>query len=88
MNGHAPHFEVEDFADPAAALARVHEIYALAVDHLRRGLQHYVDGTDIGRHVRACYPLLRVRTDTVARWKKQTLTLPNDIPAVFSWLAA
>ncbi|MFN4265823.1 MAG: SAM-dependent methyltransferase [Aquabacterium sp.] len=28
------------------------------------------------------------RTDTVARWKKQTLTLPNDIPAVFSWLAA
>ena len=67
MNGHAPHFEVEDFADPAAALARVHEIYDLAVDHLRRGLQHYVDGADIGRHVRACYPLLRVRTDTVAR---------------------
>ncbi len=46
MNGHAPHFEVEDFADPAAALARVHEIYDLAVDHLRRGLQHYVDGAD------------------------------------------
>ena len=67
MNGHAPHFDVEDFADPAAALARVHEIYDLAVDHLRRGLQHYVDGADIGRHVRACYPLLRVRTDTVAR---------------------
>ena len=36
MNGHAPHFEVEDFADPAAALARAHEIYDLAVDHLRR----------------------------------------------------
>ena len=67
MNGHAPHFDVEDFADPAAALARVHEIYDLAVEHLRRGLQHYVDGADIGRHVRACYPLLRVRTDTVAR---------------------
>ena len=65
MNGHAPHFEVEDFADPAAALARVHEIYDLAVDHLRRGLQHYVDGADIGRHVRACYPLLRVRTDVL-----------------------
>jgi hypothetical protein len=67
MNGHAPHFDVEDFADPAAALARAHEIYDLAVEHLRRGLQHYVDGADIGRHVRACYPLLRVRTDTVAR---------------------
>ena len=48
MNGHAPYFEVEDFADPAAALARVHEIYDLAVDHLRRGLQHYVDGADVG----------------------------------------
>lgn len=27
------------------------------------------------------------RTDTVARWRKQPLTLPSDIPAVFSWLA-
>lgn len=28
------------------------------------------------------------RTDTVERWRKQPLTLPDDIPAVFSWLAA
>ncbi len=28
------------------------------------------------------------RTDTVERWRKQELTLPDDIPAVFSWLAA
>ena len=28
------------------------------------------------------------RTDTVERWRKQALTLPDDIPAVFSWLAA
>lgn len=28
------------------------------------------------------------RTDTVARWRKHALTLPSDIPAVFSWLAA
>ncbi|MGE5450955.1 MAG: SAM-dependent methyltransferase [Acidobacteriota bacterium] len=27
------------------------------------------------------------RTDTVARWRKAPLTLPSDIPAVFSWLA-
>jgi 16S rRNA (cytidine1402-2'-O)-methyltransferase len=27
------------------------------------------------------------RTDTVARWRQQTLALPADIPAVFSWLA-
>ncbi|MBI2734719.1 MAG: SAM-dependent methyltransferase [Aquabacterium sp.] len=28
------------------------------------------------------------RTDTVERWRKQALTLPDDIPTVFSWLAA
>jgi 16S rRNA (cytidine1402-2'-O)-methyltransferase len=28
------------------------------------------------------------RTDTVARWRQQNLTLPDDVPAVFSWLAA
>jgi len=28
------------------------------------------------------------RTDTVAGWRKQNLTLPDDVPAVFSWLAA
>lgn len=28
------------------------------------------------------------RTDLVDHWRKQTLTLPNDIPAVFGWLAA
>jgi 16S rRNA (cytidine1402-2'-O)-methyltransferase len=27
------------------------------------------------------------RTDTVARWRQHALTLPGDIPAVFSWLA-
>ncbi len=27
------------------------------------------------------------RTDTVARWRQQSLTLPDNIPAVFSWLA-
>jgi 16S rRNA (cytidine1402-2'-O)-methyltransferase len=28
------------------------------------------------------------RTDTVERWRKLELTLPDDVPAVFSWLAA
>ena len=27
------------------------------------------------------------RTDTVARWRQQNLTLPADVPAVFCWLA-
>ncbi|HET8870956.1 MAG TPA: SAM-dependent methyltransferase [Aquabacterium sp.] len=28
------------------------------------------------------------RTDLVSNWRKQSMTLPNDIPAVFGWLAA
>ncbi len=28
------------------------------------------------------------RTGTVTRWRQETLTLPDNIPAVFSWLAA
>ena len=28
------------------------------------------------------------RTDSVAGWRKKNLTLPDDVPAVFSWLAA
>lgn len=28
------------------------------------------------------------RTDTVARWRQYGVTLPDDVPAVFSWLAA
>jgi AMP nucleosidase len=53
--------------DPASALAQVQQIYRSSVDHLRSALQKFVAGTDDGRHVRACYPYVRVRTDTVAR---------------------
>lgn len=28
------------------------------------------------------------RTETVGAWRQQNLTLPSDVPAVFSWLAA
>jgi len=55
------------FDDPAAALERVCAIYDAGVAHLRAALQRFVAGEDDGRHVRACYPLVRVRTDTVAR---------------------
>jgi len=54
------------FDDPAAALAQVQAIYRSSVDHLRGALQRFVGGEDVG-HVRACYPFVRVRTDTVAR---------------------
>jgi len=54
------------FDDPAAAVAQVQAIYKSSVDHLRGSLQRFVAGEDVG-HVRACYPFVRVRTDTVAR---------------------
>ena len=65
MNG--PFFAPQRFDDPDAALARVREIYDAGVAHLREALGRYVAGEDgIGR-VRACYPFVRVETDTVAR---------------------
>ncbi|MBI5718961.1 MAG: AMP nucleosidase [Burkholderiales bacterium] len=54
------------FDDAAGALAQVQAIYKSSVEHLRNALQRFVAGEDVG-HVRACYPFVRVRTDTVAR---------------------
>ncbi|MEP7283207.1 MAG: AMP nucleosidase, partial [Rubrivivax sp.] len=55
------------FDDPAAALAQVRRIYDASVEHLRQALQRYVGGEALAGHVRACYPFVRVHTDTVAR---------------------
>ena len=63
-----PHFIAPArFDDADAALAQVQAIYRNSVEHLRGNLQRFVAGEDIGQHVRACYPFVRVRTDTVAR---------------------
>ena len=55
------------FTDPVAALARVREIYDSSIAHLRSAMQRFVAGESLGGHVRACYPFVRVQTDTVAR---------------------
>ena len=55
------------FDDPEAALAQVCKIYDNSIGHLRAALQQFVGGTDLGDRVRACYPFVRVHTDTVAR---------------------
>ncbi len=55
------------FDSPEAALAQVEAIYRSSIDHLRGALQRFVAGEDDGQPVRACYPFVRVRTDTVAR---------------------
>ena len=55
------------FDNPEAALAQVQAIYRGSIEHLRDSLRRFVGGEDDGQHVRACYPFVRMRTDTVAR---------------------
>src|SRR3984885_8200954 len=55
------------FDDPAAALAQVRAIYDGSIAHLRSSLHDFVAGDDLAKRVRACYPFVRVQTDTVAR---------------------
>ncbi|MFO1291618.1 MAG: AMP nucleosidase [Rubrivivax sp.] len=67
MPSQPPFIAPAEFDDPDAALAQVQRIYGASVAHLRAALQRFVAGSDEGRHVRACYPFVRLRTDTVAR---------------------
>ena len=62
-----PYIAPAQFDDPAAALAQVRTIYDGSVQHLRNALQAFVAGDDSRGRVRACYPFVRVHTDTVAR---------------------
>ncbi len=57
----------QSFDDPHAALAQVRAIYPQSTDYLRDALERFVAGEDPPRRVRACYPFVRVRIDTVAR---------------------
>jgi len=65
-----PFFAPQLFDNAEAALARVAEIHAAGTAHLRAALQRFVAGVEVdleGQRYRACYPFLRVRTDTVTR---------------------
>ncbi len=55
------------FTNPGAALAWVRAIYDANIAHLREAMKRYVAGETLPGHVRACYPFVRVQTDTVAR---------------------
>ena len=55
------------FDNPEAALAQVKHIYDTSIAHLREALQRFVVGEELGGHVRACYPFVRVHTRTNAR---------------------
>ncbi|HVK31433.1 MAG TPA: AMP nucleosidase [Burkholderiaceae bacterium] len=56
-----------EFHDPDAALAHAAAIYDAGVAHLRSQLQSFLDGNLPGDRVRATYPHVRIRVDTVLR---------------------
>ena len=55
------------FDNAHAALERVRLIYDSSTEWLRDKLQRFINGEEMNRQVRACYPFVRVHTDTVAR---------------------
>ena len=59
--------KAQSFTDADAALAHASTIYNAGIGYLRDSLQRFVAGESFTQHVRACYPYLRVHTDTVAR---------------------
>jgi AMP nucleosidase len=60
------------YTDAEAALAQVRAIYDQQIAHLRGAMQRYVAGETMPGHVRACYPFVRIHTDTVARAIRET----------------
>ena len=73
-----PHFIAPTrHTDPATALAQVRQIYEGSIAHLRDAMQAFVAGDAAAGsaqggafatpRVRACYPFVRIHTDTVSR---------------------
>jgi AMP nucleosidase len=60
-------FPPESFTDPAAAVARVEEIYERNTAFLRQHFEAYLEGKLPAGHVRATYPFVRITTATHAR---------------------
>ncbi len=57
----------QSFTDAAAALAHATTIYDIGIAHLRQSMAAFVAGQTPAQRVRANYPFVRVRIDTVAR---------------------
>ena len=62
-----PFIAPQRFLNAGEALAQVQRIYGQSITHLRDAMRRFVAGDDTLGHVRACYPLVRVKTDTVSR---------------------
>ena len=72
------------FTDPLAALTQVQMIYDQQIAHLRDCMQRYVAGETLSGRVRACYPFVRIRTETVAR---ATLEMPDITQLSYGFVA-
>ncbi len=66
-----PFIAPRHFDDPAAALAHVQHLYDDSIGFLRDSLQRFVAGENPPEHVRACYPYVRINTETVAHAPSQ-----------------
>jgi len=67
MHSPSPYTAPARFDDADAALAQVRHIYAASVAHLREALQRLLAGDGPALPVRACYPFVRVRSESLAR---------------------
>jgi AMP nucleosidase len=78
---HSPHLPLfiapTRHTDAASALTQVRAIYEASINHLREAMKAFVagdaaagsaqEGSHATQRVRACYPFVRLHTDTVAR---------------------
>ena len=57
----------QSFSEAAAALDHASTIYNSGIAHLRQSMAAFVAGQTPTQRIRANYPFVRVRTNTVAR---------------------
>ncbi len=60
-----PLIEPTFHTDPESALAQVRAIYTQQINHLRDAMQRFVAGEAMPGRVRACYPYVAIRTESV-----------------------
>ncbi len=72
------------YTDALAALTQVQLIYDQQIAHLRDCMQRYVAGETLPGRVRACYPFVRIHTETVAR---ATLEMPDITQLSYGFVA-
>jgi AMP nucleosidase len=65
--GAAPFFAPQSFQDARSAVVQIQTIYEASLAHLRTSLDAFVAGSLKPGRVRACYPFVRLRTQTLAR---------------------